>query len=195
VRAGNEPTAADRGFLEALQDCADGKLSAPASAEPAPAPAQIAAPAPTPAPSAAAPTPAAASGGDEITDDEFERHRGTFTLAWQGRSGNITLTASSEDRQYLIRNELDGQADAVALSVKWPVGGGLDLVSQLREQRNVFSEDSGEERFSLASLGLRMNFSQRSYAALTVQQAEQDSERDARSYEEGRVIAEVFLQF
>ena len=131
----------------------------------------------------------------EIVDDEFERHRGTFTLGWQGRSGNITLTASSEDRQYLIRNELDGQADAVALSVKWPVGGGLDLVSQLREQRNVFSEDSGEERFSLASLGLRMNFSQRSYASLTAQQAEQDSERDSRSYEEGRVIAEVFLQF
>ncbi|HEX4912102.1 MAG TPA: chemotaxis protein CheA [Permianibacter sp.] len=72
VRAGNEPTPADAGFLEALQDCADGKLSAPAaSAEPAPAP--VAAPAPTPAPSAAAPTPAAASGGDEITDDEFER--------------------------------------------------------------------------------------------------------------------------
>ena len=71
VRAGNEPTAADRGFLEALQDCADGKLSASASAEQAPA--QIAAPAPTPAPAATAPTPAAASGGDEITDDEFER--------------------------------------------------------------------------------------------------------------------------
>ena len=131
----------------------------------------------------------------EIADDEFERHRGTFTLAWQGRSGNITLTASSEDRQYLIRNELDGQADAIGLSVKWPLVSGLDLVSQIREQRNVFSEDSGEERFSLASLGLRMNFSQRSYAAFTVQQAEQDSERDSRSYDEGRVIAEMFLQF
>lgn len=63
VRAGNEPTPADPGFLEALQDCADGKLSAPAVAETAVA-------APAPAPAAA---PAAASGGDEITDDEFER--------------------------------------------------------------------------------------------------------------------------
>ena len=76
VRAGNEPTPADHGFLAALQDCADGKLSAAAEpapaapAAPAPAPTSVAAPAPAPTPVAA---PASASAGDEITDDEFER--------------------------------------------------------------------------------------------------------------------------
>ncbi|MFZ5843345.1 MAG: chemotaxis protein CheA [Pseudomonadota bacterium] len=68
VRAGNEPTPADPGFLEALQDCADGKLSAPAAT--ASAVAVAPAPAPVPAPT---PAPTAASGSDEITDDEFER--------------------------------------------------------------------------------------------------------------------------
>lgn len=68
VRGGNEPTPADPGFLEALQDCADGKLSAPAAT--ASAVAVAPAPAPVPAPT---PAPTAASGSDEITDDEFER--------------------------------------------------------------------------------------------------------------------------
>ena len=73
VRGGNEPTAADPGFLEALQNCADGKLTEDAIAVPAPAPAPapkaVAAPTPVAAPAPAAST----SGADEITDDEFER--------------------------------------------------------------------------------------------------------------------------
>ncbi|MFN4289873.1 MAG: chemotaxis protein CheA [Permianibacter sp.] len=68
VRTGNEPTPADPGFLEALQDCADGKLSTPAATTPAVA--EVPAPAPVPSPTAA---PTAGSGSDEITDDEFER--------------------------------------------------------------------------------------------------------------------------
>lgn len=130
-----------------------------------------------------------------IADDEFERHRATFTLGWQGRKSLIALTASQEERTYLLRSELDSTAESLGLNVKFPVGGGLDWVGQYRAQRNTFTEDAAEEFFWLASLGLRMNFSSRSYAALTVQQAEQDSERDSRSYEEGRVIAEMNMRF
>lgn len=74
VRNGNEPTHADASFLQALQACSDGKMTAetPAVAAPPP-PAPVP---PTPVPPVVAPvaasTPPAAGTNDEITDEEFE---------------------------------------------------------------------------------------------------------------------------
>lgn len=130
-----------------------------------------------------------------LANDEFERHRGVWTVTWKGRRGNINLSVNREQRRYLLRQELDNDSIGAALNLSWPVAGGVSLLAQYREQQGEFISDGGEEDFRLASLGLRFDLSSRSYASLTVQQVDQDSARGFRSYEEGRVIAELNMRF
>ncbi|NQD35584.1 TIGR03016 family PEP-CTERM system-associated outer membrane protein [Permianibacter sp. IMCC34836] len=130
-----------------------------------------------------------------IADDEFERHRGALSTVWKARRATINLTLSKEDRQYLVRDELDNESYGGAINFSWPLAAGTSLLSQYREQHGEFTSDGAKEDFQLASLGLRIDLSKRSYTSLSVQKVQQDSDRGGRSYDEGRVIAELNMQF
>lgn len=130
-----------------------------------------------------------------LADDEFERHRGSLSLLWKARRATVNVALSKEDRHYLVRSELDNEGVGGSITINWPLGSGSSLQSQYREQRGEFTSDGAEEVFQLASLGLRIDLSKRSYTSLSLQRVEQDSGRGGRSYDEGRVIAELNMQF
>ncbi len=130
-----------------------------------------------------------------IVDDDFQRNRAVLTFFWRSRGGNITLTLADEERLYLERTFLDSEGEDVVLAIDWPLTGSYHLKAQYRDLHTRYTQTGLLEDFLLYSFGIRNEFSERSYASLSLQHADRVSQRDLQSYEEARITAEFVLQF
>lgn len=130
----------------------------------------------------------------ELTDEVYERRRGSVSFGWAGGKSNAILSLYHERREFLESLD-DETARGVSALWDWRLMPRSHLVLDGRWQQSEFRGRDDEDEDWYAQLALRRQIRRQADASLAYSHTSRDSAAAGREYKENRVTLRVNIQF